>query len=517
MVGKKSLGHIPLILTCWLLLAEFLSMPIDRARAESLRDDSTALAQALEAISADRMLADIRMLSGPEFNGRQTGTPDDERSAEFVHRRFMSIRERCSPAPLPETLTNPSPSREWDQSLPVPVTTIGEHALLHLSLEPDHPPASVGTDYLPVLDSPSADLLAPIVFVGYGIADPENGFDEYAGLEVRDKIVLFLRGKPERYPRQVSHADKVRTAREKGALGYLTATGPILSPYEMRRGVTGHPAAFYGQIPVDQAIPGAWISTAQASAILQMGESATPNRDRLRTLQQRLNETGTPQSVATMVTAKLSWNSVTRNGTLHNVMSIIRGRDHQEHAIVIGAHRDHFGRQGGLLFAGADDNASGTAVLLEVARVLAVAPAAPKRSIVLVSFSGEEQGLIGSRYYTEHPVVPLPSTVAMINVDHAGIGNSRLTLGVTGLDKSVVLQAGQAAKLDDRIDVFGFFPGGDHVPFKEAGVPTVTVVSGGVHPHFHQATDTAGTLDPGILTTAARYVTALAWQLANAP
>ena len=188
-----------------------------------------------------------------------------------------------------------------------------------------------------------------------------------------------------------------------------------------------------------------------------------------------------------------------------------------EEAIVVGAHRDHFGKQGGLLFAGADDNASGTAVLLEVARVLHAIPAKPKRSIVLISFSGEEQGLLGSKFYISQPAVSLRSTLAMINVDHAAIGNGRLTIGVTGMEKTAAQQAGQTAGLADRLDVFGFFPGGDHVPFKEAGIPTVTVVSGGVHPHFHQPTDTADTVNPDILAAAARYVLAMLWQLADAP
>jgi Zn-dependent M28 family amino/carboxypeptidase len=105
----------------------------------------------------------------------------------------------------------------------------------------------------------------------------------------------------------------------------------------------------------------------------------------------------------------------------------------------------------------------------------------------------------------------------MINIDHAGIGNGRLTVGVTGIEKSQAMAAGQLSGLADKLDVFGFFPGGDHVPFKEAGVPTVTIVSGGVHPHFHQASDRPDTISPDILSTAARY--ALAWiiQAANAP
>jgi Zn-dependent M28 family amino/carboxypeptidase len=199
------------------------------------------------------------------------------------------------------------------------------------------------------------------------------------------------------------------------------------------------------------------------------------------------------------------------------VIAVLPGTDPQltHEAIVIGAHRDHFGRQAGLLFPGADDNASGTAVMLEVARVLAKAGAHPGRTILFISFSGEEQGLAGSRLYVERPLVPTTMTRTMINIDHAGVGNGRLTVGVTGLEKNVALEAGQVSGLTDMLDVFGFFPGGDHVPFKEAGVPTITVVSGGVHPHFHQPTDTADTINPEILQTVARYVLALAWQLAN--
>ncbi len=94
----------------------------------------------------------------------------------------------------------------------------------------------------------------------------------------------------------------------------------------------------------------------------------------------------------------------------------------------------------------------------------------------------------------------------MINIDHAGIGNGRLTIGVTGFEKTLALEAGQVAGLADKLDVYGFFPGGDHVPFKEAGVPTITIVSGGIHPHFHQPTDTADTINPEIVHTVARYV-----------
>lgn len=499
-----------------LVISLIVGLATAQSFAEALLDAPTPLTQALQLISSDRMLADIRALTGSEFNGRQTGTDDDLASAEFVQRRFKQLHTQRAPGSEPYAMPDRNSDGTWIQSTVVRTTTIGYAPLLHPRLAPDSPPSLIGTDYLPILDSPSADIQASIVFVGYGISDPAGGIDEYAGQDVRNKVVLFLRGKPERYGKQVSHADKARTAQARGAISYLTATGPILSAYDTRRGVTGKPSAFYGLIDPHEAIPGAWISTSLASAILGAHKA---DSSWLRVFQEQINESLTPRSIATHVAIIMRWQSTQQDGTLHNVLSILPGQDaaHRDEAIVIGAHRDHFGQQGGLLFAGADDNASGTAVLLEVARLLASSATGLKRSIVLVSFSGEEQGLLGSRFYVTHPVVPLPSTITMINVDHAGVGNGRLTIGVTGLEKTAAQEAGRQAGLADHIDVFGFFPGGDHVAFKEAGIPTITIVSGGIHPHFHQPSDTVDTLNPDILETAARYVLTLAWQLADSP
>lgn len=467
------------------------------------------MTRGLEEISPERMLADIKELSGPAFNGRQTGTDDDQKSAAFVADRFSALRLHRSTASPPENRTNPLPQQEWKQTLSVIAKTIQPDPFVQIA---DHPQLHIGPDFLPILDSPSADIHATIVFVGYGISDPSQGIDDYAGLDVRNKVVLFLRGKPEPYKGTVTQADKVRTAKENGAVAYLTATGPVLSPYELRRGVTGTPTAIYDNSP---PLPGAWVSTAVAESIVTR---ATAGKGRLRDIQEELMRTNTSRSFATEVTARLAWTTLSSPGTLFNIASLIRGYSPRvQETVIIGAHRDHFGLQGGRLFAGADDNASGTAVMLEVARILASAPAAPKRSILFISFSGEEQGLLGSRHYVSQPIAPLTSTVGMINIDHAGVGNGRLTVGVTGFEKSVASESGQTAGLSDKLDLYGFFPGGDHVPFKEAGIPTVTVVSGGVHPHFHQPTDTADTIDPEIVKSVARYVLALAWQLANAP
>lgn len=493
-------------LVATLLPAQASAEPANDQMVQTAQSTQGALANALAGISGARMVEDVARLSGPDFNGRQTGTADDLRSGSFVVERFQSLglltARRKSPQPG---------AQDWTLSGSVTVNQIGDHPALQLLFGPDSSSLRPGTDYLPILDSPSVNVTAPIVFVGYGISDPARGLDEYERLDVRNRVVLFLRGKPDKYAAPVTHADKERVAREKGAVAFLTATGPVLNAYEARRGISSQPMALYSQSEGERPLPGAWISTELAKRILAVEEHS------LLEVQEQLNR-ARPQSFSTGLLARLAWESRQEPGMLHNVLGMIPGQDtgHGTDTLIVGAHRDHFGRQAGLLFPGADDNASGTAVLLEVARALIKSGAKPKRTILFVSFSGEEQGLFGSRLYVRDPPFPLADAIGMINVDHAGIGNGKLTVGITELPKEVATEAGRRAGLADLVEVFGFFPGGDHVPFKEAGVPTVTIVSSGAHPNFHQPSDRVETIQPEILERVARYVLALAWHLANA-
>ena len=504
-----SMGQPLIALFWWLLVLTDPSVGLAGLSGEE--PVHVKLVKALEGVSGTRMLADVAQLSSSDLNGRQTGTADDLRSGLLVAERFQSLGLQPGGTEVLKPLSHP-----WATTTAVTATQIGGIAQLELSSDSSAISGRPGEDYLPILDSPSVDVTAPVVFVGYGISDPTRGFDEYAGVDVQKRIVLFFRGKPEGYAAPVSQADKVRVAREKGAIAFLTLTGPILSAYESRRGLSTGPMAYYGHVDGEHTLPGCWISPALAEKTLSAQQRS------LRDVQETLNRTLTPQSASTGMQAHLAWESKQAPGTLVNILGVIQGADSpassdRNETVLVGAHRDHFGRQAGLLFSGADDNASGTAVLLEVARALIHSGTTPRRSIVFASFSGEEQNLLGSRLYVSRPARPLAKTIAMINVDHAGVGNGRLTVGIAGLPKETATGAGQLAGLADKLDLFGFFPGGDHVPFKEAGVATIAVVSAGAHPHFHQPADTAETVQPEILQAVARYVLALTWQLANAP
>ena len=468
--------------------------------------------EVIREVDPERMLTDISQLSSPSFEGRQAGTTGGRRSADFVESRMKQLG--LLPAgQLEKGTTTPS----WFQQEPTSVTRLPNTPVLEFSSLREKQservsPLQVGSDFLPILDSPAVNLTAPIVFVGYGIDDPARGVNDYDGINVRNRVVMFLRGKPTHYPKWVTHTEKEQTAREKGAEGFVTLTGPILNPYEARRGMGHVPLAMYSGDGTERSLAGCWISGELASKLFNAQGLS------LREIQNNLNEDHVNQSQELHMLAHIQWDSTNEPGTLINVLGILPGQDPnlEQETIIIGAHRDHFGEQAGLLFAGADDNASGTAVLLEVARLLANTKPGPKRTMLFISFSGEEGGLVGSRLYIKRPSHPLSATVAMVNLDHVGVGNGKLTVGISQLPKTIGHKAADVVGLREKTKFYGLFPGGDHVPFAEKNIPTIAVVSGGPHPSFHQPSDTVEKIQPEILEMATRYVASLVWLLANA-
>lgn len=464
-----------------------------------------------ESIAVESILQDIRELSHPKYHGRQTGTEGGDHSAHYLVKRFRALG-------LVPVNNSGEQARKghWFQRQPHTWSQLGNPAIMTLSVLDANRLSSTyssvpGQDFLPVLDSPATRLTAPTVFVGYGIVDPARGVDDYRGVDVRNRVVLFLRGKPASFPRWVTHEEKAATAQEQGAVGYLTVTGPILDHYEARKGLGQIPLAIYGASPDVRPIPGAWIHGKVLDRLL------LTNRESLESLQQAANNIGNFQSRSLPILTHLHWEGRSLPGTLTNVIGMLPGRDPalRKEVILIGAHRDHFGEQAGLVFPGADDNASGTAVMLELARKLSQRAASPKRTILFVSFDGEERGLLGSTLYVKNPALPLSETVAMINLDHLGAGNGNLTVGITRLDSGLALKAANQASMGDRVNIYGYFPGGDHVPFYEAGVPTITLVSSGSHPNFHQTSDTVDTIQPETLSTAAHFIFSLITRLAD--
>jgi len=204
------------------------------------------LAKLAAHISPAQLMHTVRELSN--FDGRQSGTAGGQATAAYVASR------------LPEAALQP-----------FPIATVQIEPLVRAEFRVDRRVVALekGQDFLPIINlAPTGQISAPVVFVGYGIASPSLGLDEYQGLSVAGKVVLFVRGQPKGFAGRVSHADKVMTAHAKGALAYLTVTGPILSPYEERRGMTTRPVALY-EGTASGAVPGLWITSAAADVLLQ--------------------------------------------------------------------------------------------------------------------------------------------------------------------------------------------------------------------------------------------------------
>src|SRR2546427_4996925 len=439
-------------------------------------------------ISPAQLMQTVRELSN--FDGRQSGTAGGQATAAYIARHLPDAGLQL----FPMTMVQIDPLVRADIRVDRRVVALEK-----------------GQDFLPIISlAPTEQVSAPVVFVGYGIAAPGQGLDEYQGLSAAGKVVLSRRGQPKGLPGRVTHGDKFRPAHARGAVASLTVTGPFLSPYEERRGMTTRPAALY-EWPAPPALPGLWIPPAAADAILHpLGRSVRSFQEEMdRQLAARSADTGTELCME-MVARRL-------DATASNILALWPGSDPtlREETIILGAHHDHFGIQAGLIFPGADDNASGTAVVLEIARVLAITGSRPKRSILFLSFAGEEQGLLGSRFYVAHPRYPLSAAKAMINVDHAGVGNGHIVVGLAKLEKAAAQAAAEKVAAGDKLELYGLFPGGGHVPFAEAGLPTAAIVTAGAHPDFHQPTDTPEKIKPELLALITRYTLALVWALAN--
>ncbi len=401
------------------------------------------------------LLEQVDALTASDMEGRRSGTPGGERAARHLADALAAFGLR--PA---------GNDGSFFQSF---VISSGTRLANPTALELDgSAPAqfAVARDWIPHGGSPTADVTAEVVTAGHGVVAVEHGPDDYAGLDVRGRIVLAFSGAPAAADVRPSRLDKLIAARERGAAGLLVIEDPLPSL-----------AATATRVE----IPSASITPATAQALARPG-----TRVRLRIALGRDEQRAV------------------------NVVGILPGTDPAlaGEAIVIGAHYDHLGHVGGAVHPGADDNASGTAVALGLARAFAQAGGAP-RTLVFALFGAEELGLLGSRHYVTHPPVPLARTVAMLNFDMVGrLRDHRLHVG--GVDSGTTLRAlvADAARTEglDLAAQGGPWVPSDHVRFYTAGAP-VLFFHTGRHDDYHQPSDTADKINgPGLARIAATAV-----------
>jgi peptidase M28-like protein/PDZ domain-containing protein/PA domain-containing protein len=459
--------------------------------------------------SAAWLVEQVKILSAPDMEGRASGTPAAARAA----RHIAAELQRAGVKPGGDDGT-------WEQAFTVSTgIRLGESNALRL-VAPAPRALVLGRDFVPLTVSADGALEGDVVFAGYGITAPDVRWDDYAGLDVRGRVVLVLEGEPRRADpagpfrrpdayHYVERSHKVINAREHGAAAVLlvapTAGADTLPPLT---GI-GQPWSIFA-LAVSRGVADAMLAPAGVTLAAATGA---------------IDAGPAPRSFAVNgARVALQVALVRERGRTANVVGILPGRDTalREETVLIGAHYDHLGRGGegslapdalGTVHPGADDNASGVAAVLGLARAFAAAGGAP-RTLVFVAFTGEEMGLLGSTHYVRHPARPLERTVLMVNLDMVGRLRDR-TLYVGGVDggrglrELVSAQAG-GLSLALRGDPFG---PSDHTAFYSAGRPVLFLFTG-AHADYHRPGDTWDKINgPGLAEVtafAARVVDAVA-------
>jgi aminopeptidase YwaD len=439
---------------------------------------------------------DVKFLASPEMRGRATGSPELEKAADFIARKFKEFGLK------------PLDDKGYYQ--PFPVTTsaqLGTANHFRFTEKGRATSLSCPGDFMPFHFSPSAKLAGAVVFVGYGITAPEYHYDDYAAVDVKGKLVLVLRHEPQEFDEKsvfagrnyTSHSkftSKASNAKIHGAAGVILVNDTAHHPGEPSQlekfGSSEGPAdvgiAF---LQVKEERVAAWFAGAGK---------------KLETVEAGIDKELKPESFAfpdaLRVTAELDLQRVVK--TVHNVAGYVPGET--DEYVVIGAHYDHLGLGGqyslapsmtGTVHPGADDNASGTAGVIELARWFGAQPK-QKRGILFLSFAGEELGLLGSAYYVAHPKLPLDKAVAMLNMDMIGrVRDGKVYVGgaATGSTFRPMLD-GITAKHALKIDYsdMGEAGGSDHTSFVIGRVPALFFFSG-LHSDYHKPGDTWDKID----------------------
>jgi Zn-dependent M28 family amino/carboxypeptidase len=457
-------------------------------------DTSPVPARALNAITPEALLKHIRVLSSDEFEGRAPATPGEQKSLDYIIGQCKAMK-----------LAPGNPDGSWLQPVALWGITAGGGEITVKSADADFP--LTAQDYRVSSSRPKASIdvaASPIVFAGYGIVAPEYKWDDYKGMDVKGKAVMILAGDPpipdpadatkldpkmflgpelSFYGRAGSKAD---IAFAHGAAAVITLQGG--------GGGTGRGARGGANAGPNRFIVRESMIVRDASSSEHIAATVSLNNDKAAEL---LAASG--QDLAALRASALSrdFKPVPLKATIAvrarnevreinsaNVVAKIEGSDStlRNEYVIYSGHWDHLGRQGENIFHGASDNASGVAGVLELAHAFTLLPSHPKRTVIFLFTTAEERGLLGAKYYVQHPLYPLAKTAANINLDYFsnwGWGKTKdfsiLGMGMTSLDdlvKDAVARQGRVVT-GDTDPPEGFYWRSDHVEFAMGGVPSL--------------------------------------------
>lgn len=481
---------------------------------------------AVNAISLELVKDHAFFLASDSLKGRSSPSPELEVAAEYISRVF----EQNGFQKVQGSYLN---------RVPLGIVNLGEKNSLSIKRDGAERSYEIKSEFTPFDMTANRTSSGPIVFAGYGITAPEFKYDDYAGVDVRGKVVFVLRHEPgeedtasafngAKATEYSNVAEKVEIARDHGAVAVMVATDPLNHTLLTPRGFPWPSLSKF--LPKDALPIALGTDEEKKLPVIHVGEEVIAqlfgNVDSLRNLQRFIDESGAPCSYEIIgASATVQTSTSVKDMTTHNVVGFLEGSDPnlKNEIVVVGAHYDHVGFQKtgkpgeDLIFNGADDNGSGTTALLAIAAAFGHSPVKPKRSVLLMAFAAEERGLLGSRAYVENPLFPLDRTVAMVNLDMVG-RNSIDSLSVIGGAKSPDLARiaqEENAKVGFTLVIENLSSGGsDHMSFQRKNVPYLFFFSG-FHPDYHKVTDHAELLNIPKIARVATLAFRTAWRVAN--
>ncbi len=457
----------------------------------------------LDAFEPIKLMETVEHLASPELQGRLAGGPGFMQAAREMAQQFERIGLK------------PGGDDGFFQNL---MTEYADIEVCRLALiRPDGSERALvlGRDFTCRGFTGSGDFTAPVVFVGYGLSVPEKGFDDYAGIDARGKIVLAFKETP---PFQADPSGwgesgmprpKGLVAAAHGARGLLLVSRPNQERPQKPIG-----SLLEGEGEQDLEFPRLQVSVEAGEEIVRSIGLG------LAELEARIDSTKAPCSRELKLSARIGVQArYEAKRPSVNVVGIFEGSDPRVkgQCVVLGAHLDHVGTQGReILFPGANDNASGCAVVLAAARAFAESGARPRRSVIFGLWSSEESGLFGAKRFVERPPVPRDSLIAYLNFDCVGHGDSIAVGGGEGYPQLWRI-ARDLDRDDGRLMVEETWKGGgaDADPFEEAQIPNLYFNSRFSYTNLHLTTDTPETLNPSLLAAMARLGFQTAWMVAQ--
>ncbi|HYN01113.1 MAG TPA: M28 family peptidase [Vicinamibacteria bacterium] len=495
-------------------LATLTAAGLAAIRPALLTDEERAAAS---TIRENRMRADVRFLSSDLLEGRGPATRGDRLAREYVASRFEAIG-----------LESGAPGGGWEQGFDLVGVTAACPEVLRFSR------GAVGTDlrfhedYVAFSGAQAPEARvddAEVVFVGYGIVAPEQGWDDYKGADLKGRVLLVMNNDPESDPQAFAGKRRLYYGRwdyKFDMAARLGAAGAIIVHTDASAGYGWKvvQSSWTGEQLSLPAVPGeptlpvkAWATEEASRRIARLGGH---DLDALRAAAERRDFHPVPLGVRLSLALR---NEVSRRPSA-NVIGRLPGRDPVlgDEAVVYSAHHDHLGTKPGpagepVVYNGALDNASGLATMLAIAEAFVALPERPRRSILFAAVAAEEQGLLGSSYLARHSPVPPGRLAANVNIDGMSIWGRTRDVPVIGLGKSslddwvrAIAEAQGRAVVPEAFPDKGAYYRSDHLSFARAGVPAFTVDAGtevlGRPPgwgrdrqreweaaHYHQPTD----------------------------